>query len=372
MSQSRWFGSSLRDLPRLRDYRRRRFSSWDRTGGNDDWIKVPEDESAALAEIKGAGCITHIWITLGIEPSAARKMLGTGGWNWTVVETTLEKHFLRKVLLRMFWDGEKDPSVEVPLGDFFGVGHGVAKNFWSLPLSMSPEDGRGFNCFFLMPFAEGARIEVTNECDIDLNRFYYYVDYEEHDELEEGLGRFHATWHRQNPCDGISDAGMSNREFLRGGTNLSGEGNYVILEAKGRGHYVGCNLNIHNLRQTDQFNWYGEGDDMIFIDDDEKPTLNGTGTEDYFNTAYCPAQEYCSPYHGVILPGGPNWSGKITLYRYHIEDPIYFQKSIRVTVEHGHANRRSDDYSSTAYWYQEEPHRPFAPMLPVEARLPLG
>ena len=109
---------------------------------------------------------------------------------------------------------------------------------------------------------------------------------------------------------------------------------------------------------------------MIFIDGDPLPTINGTGTEDYFNTAFCPAQEYCAPYHSITVPRGKNWSGKISMYRFHIEDPIYFEKSIRVTIEHGHANRRSDDYSSTAYWYQTEPHKKFKPMLPVEERLP--
>lgn len=116
--------------------------------------------------------------------------------------------------------------------------------------------------------------------------------------------------------------------------------------------------------------FFSEGDDMIFIDGDPLPTINGTGTEDYFDTAFCPAQEYCAPYHGITVPGGKNWSGKISMYGFHIEDPIYFEKSIRVTIEHGHANRRSDDYSSTAYWYQTEPHKKFKPMLPVEERLP--
>ncbi|MFQ6076978.1 MAG: glycoside hydrolase family 172 protein [Candidatus Bathyarchaeia archaeon] len=343
-----WVGSSLRDLPRLRDCKRRRISSWDRTGGNADYIVVPEGATAILANIRGAGCITHIWLTIACDT----------------------KWYLRKMLIRMFWDGERDPSVEVPIGDFFGIGHGITKNFVSLPLTMSPQHGRGFNCYFPMPFSDGARVEVVNECECGVRRFYYYIDYEQHDKLEDGLGRFHAIWNRENPCEGISDVGLTNEEYQFGGTNLTGEGNYVILEAAGKGHYVGCSLNIHNLRQTDKRNWYGEGDDMIFIDGDELPTINGTGTEDYFNMAWCPAQEYCSPYHGLPLPGGSNWSGKITLYRFHIEDPVYFERSIRVTIEHGHANRRSDDYSSTAYWYQTEPHKKFHPMLPVDERLP--
>lgn len=162
------------------------------------------------------------------------------------------------------------------------------------------------------------------------------------------------------------------RFFEFGCKNTTGDGNYVILEAHGKGHYVGCNLNIHNLRETREWNWYGEGDDMIFIDGEPwPPSLHGTGTEDYFNTAWCPQQEVCTPYHGIILGGGPNWSGKISVYRYHIQDPVMFDESIKVTIEHGHNNHRSDDLSSTAYWYQSEPHLPFAPLPKVKDRMPL-
>jgi hypothetical protein len=221
-----------------------------------------------------------------------------------------------------------------------------------------------------MPFAEGARIEVESELSDERVFFYYYIDYEQFDSLEDGLGRFHAQWRRENPCQGVDEAGQTNEEFLFGGENLTGEGNYTILEAEGRGLYVGCVLNLHNRPETQAWNWYGEGDDMIFIDGEPwPPSLHGTGTEDYFNTAWCPSEPYSAPYHGITLPGGDNWSGQISLYRFHVEDPISFAKSIRVTIEHGHANKRSDDYSSVAYWYQTEPHKPF-PILPVEERLP--
>ena len=366
-------GTSLRDLARLRDCKRKRFSSWDKTGGNQDYISIPSGESRMIADMQGAGCITHIWVTLASNLEDP------------------EPYILRKVLLRMWWDGEPEPSVEVPIGDFFGVGHGRTVNFVSLPLTMSPQGGRGFNCFFPMPFATNARVAVMNEGDKDLQAFYYYIDYEAYETLEDDLARFHAQWNRSNPCRGIDESGMNNREFLFEGNNLTGEGNYLILQAEGKGHYVGCNLNIHNLRDKpsleghpldrdgkisfsqwmEHFNWYGEGDDMIFIDGEPfPPSLHGTGTEDYFNTAYCPAEKYSAPYHGVTLPGGPNWSGQISLYRFHIEDPIMFEKSIKVSIEHGHDNRRSDDYSSTAYWYQTEPHKRFPAMPKVEDRLP--
>jgi len=367
-------GSPLGELPRIRNVRTRRASSWDQTGGNDDNIKIQPGETVVLADIEGTGCINHLWCT----------------------HFCPQPDYLRRVILRMKWDNESDYSVEVPLGDFFGIGHAQMANFASLPLQMSPAEGRSFNCFFPMPFSERAVVEITSECDVEV-MFYYYVDYGLHDQIPPDFGRFHAQWRRENPCDGISDEGMDNQEFEFGGTNIGGAGNYVILEAEGRGHYVGCNLNIHNLRRRPDlewpselgwpmrleeafgrmevvfkcFNWYGEGDDMIFIDGEEwPPGLHGTGTEDYFNTAFCPAVKYDALYHGITLPGGPNWSGKISLYRFHIEDSIHFQKSIRVTIEHGHANRRSDDYSSTAYWYQLEPHKPFPSLPPVEDRLP--
>ena len=351
------FGSSLRDLPRLRSSRRKRASSWDKTGGNDDRLTIGPGQTATLAEIPKAGCVNHIWITIANE-------------HMSRTPDAEEPDFLRKILLKMYWDREEEPSVLVPVGDFFGVGHARTANFVSAPIQMSPEDGKSFNSFFQMPFADGASIEVTSELSREDILFYYYVDYEEFDELDDGLGRFHAQWRRQNPSDGVEEVGQSNKEFLFGGENIGGEGNYTILEAEGRGHYVGCVLSVHNLRETNQWNWYGEGDDMIFIDGEEwPPSLHGTGTEDYFNTAWCPQQEYSAPYHGITLGGGDNWSGQISLYRFHIEDPISFERSIQVTIEHGHANKRSDDYSSVAYWYQTEPHKPFS-ISPVEERSP--
>jgi hypothetical protein len=237
-------------------------------------------------------------------------------------------------------------------------------------MQMSPEDGKAFNAWWPMPYGDGARITLENQGEMECEAFYFYVDYEEWNRHGEGLGRFHATWQRENPTDGISEEGMDNREWLFHGENPSGEGNYVLMEAEGKGHYVGCNVNVHNLRETEEFNWYGEGDDMIYIDGEKEPSIIGTGMEDYYGMSWCPTQEYCAPYHGLPLPGGSNWGGKITWYRYHILDPVYFEKSIRVTIEHGHANHRSDDYSSTAYWYQTEPHKPLTPLPPVGKRLP--
>jgi hypothetical protein len=350
--------STLAGLPLLRPgVKRRRVSSYDPAGGNSDWWEFEPGQARDIASLTGAGCIKHIWVTL---------------WSH-------DKYALRKVLLRMYWDGETSPSVETPIGDFFGMGHAMSRNFVSLPLQMSPENGRGFNCWFAMPFETAARIEVVNEASQKLN-FYYYIDYESYPagtSMAE-YGRFHAQWRRVNPTPGWADPAVrwdSNPDPMRNAwhtPNTTGEANYVILEAEGRGHYVGCHMDIDCFsRQAND--WYGEGDDMIFVDGEPLPTLYGTGTEDYFNTAFCPTQEYSAPYHGVILYQGTEdwrWRGKNSLYRYHIEDPIFFEKSIRVTIEHGHANKLTNDYASTAYWYQAEPHAPFPPMLPVEQRLP--
>ncbi len=191
------FGSSLRDLPRLRSSRRRRASSWDRSGGNDDRLHIQPGATAILAEIRGAGSINHIWVTvanatMGRTPAAP------------------EPDFLRRLVLKMSWDGEQEPSVLVPVGDFFGVGHGRTRNFVSAPLQMSPEDGKSFTSFFHMPFADGARIEVASELEHEGVLLYFYVDYEGFGALEDGLGRFHAQWRREDPTDGDEKAGQSN------------------------------------------------------------------------------------------------------------------------------------------------------------------
>ncbi|MBM3496778.1 MAG: DUF2961 domain-containing protein [Armatimonadetes bacterium] len=351
--------SGLTNLALLRDARSRRASSFDKTGGNEDFVVFAPGETKTIAGIRGPGCIRHIWMT------AAGK----------------EEALLRRWVLGMYWDGEREPSVECPLGDFFGMGFGMTKDFVSAPLQMSPANGMGLNCWFPMPFSHGATITMTNEGDLP-NTLYYYVDYEEYDRPVEGAGYFHAQWRRENPTDGWMTP--ERRAELQGDVwkiwklpeamNPTGDGNYVILEAEGRGHYVGCNLNI-DVFERQVNDWYGEGDDMIYVDGDPFPTLSGTGTEDYFCMAYCPRTEYSAPYHGLILYSGAEdwpWKGKNSMYRYHIEDPIHFRESIRVTIEHGHANKLSNDYSSTAYWYQIEPHKPFAALLPVAMRLPRG
>ncbi|MEJ5169391.1 MAG: glycoside hydrolase family 172 protein [Fimbriimonadales bacterium] len=344
--------TTLAQLPYLRDYESRRASSFDPSGCNNDWWTIQPGERRVLLSEDRPGCIKHIWMTLG----AAREQL-------------------RTTVLRMFWDGETEPSVEAPIGDFFGMGHCEMRNFVSLPLQMSPEDGRGFNCWFSMPFDQ-ARIEVENEWDQPMN-LYFYIDYETYSQRHpDGVARFHAQWRREACTEGWLTERLGPDNVARiwaERPNLSDRDNYVILEAEGSGIYVGCNLNIDCFQRQGN-DWYGEGDDMIVIDGEPwPPRLHGTGTEDYFCTAFGPRTVYSAPYHGITLYSGtPDWpwKGKNSMYRFHIEDPVRFHKSIRVSIEHGSSNKLSNDYSSTAYWYQLEPHRPFGPLLPAVARLP--
>jgi hypothetical protein len=345
-----------------RQARSRRISSWDKSGQNRDFIVVAPGETAVLVDITGSGCIKHIWLTVNAE----------------------DRLYLRQVVLRIYWDGETEPSVESPLGDFFGVGHARVNHYISLPLNMVTGEGAAqnnqaaMNCFFPMPFVAGARVTITNEAERPIPSFYYYVDYEERPVDPDTL-RFHAHWRREYPTQATIDlAGPAGKSpLVHEQANLDGRENYTILEAEGRGHYVGCVLSIDHLNPIPGFSWFGEGDDMIFIDGESwPPSLHGTGTEDYFCAAWgFPSGKYDAPYHGVSLAGatqGPlAYAGKWSVYRWHIEDPICFERSIRVTIEHGHANCHANDYSSVAYWYQTEPHRPFPPLLPVAQRLPL-
>jgi hypothetical protein len=316
----------LADLPRLKDFKAERQSSYDRTGGNMDGGQdepIMPGETRAIAEIEGAGAISHIWIT---------------------VATKDDRH-LKNLVLRMYWDGEKEPSVEAPLGDFFGLGHNRYYQYSCLPIQIGTD--KGLNCFWRMPFGDGARITVTNDGPVATRAFYYYVDYQKFDRLPADTARFHAQYRQDYPPE-------------------PGK-NYAFLEAQGRGHYVGCNLSIHNRAAG----WWGEGDDMIYVDGESFPSLHGTGSEDYFCGAWAFNHTFSNLYFGCpLIDGHHDQNALWNVYRYHIEDPIPFTKSIRVTMEHGHANNRDDDFASVAYWYQIEPHVPFGPFPAPEDRLP--
>jgi len=347
--------SSLASLPKLRCYTSHRISSYDLSGGNNDAQFIPKDQKKTLAEIEGPGCIKHIWMTLGLA----------------------KEENLRRIVLRFFWEGKDGPSVECPISDFFGLGHSIRKNFVTLPLQMSPQNGSGFNSWWHMPFKRRAKIEVENQSEESYDH-YFYIDYEKYDSPDavKDLAFFHAQWRREADTKGWAYEDRLSREEMDNDPrqyNKDGKDNYVILEAVGDGVYCGAHLDIDCFHRNPN-DWFGEGDDMIFIDDDKwPPSLHGTGTEDWHNCAYSPTQEYNGLYHGIILYSGTKewlWKGKQTIYRYHVEDPIRFYKRIRVTIEHGHANGLSNDYSSTAYYYLSEPKRGGPPLPDVEERMP--
>lgn len=354
--------AGLGNLHRARHGKRRRESSYNRTGGNADRVPVAPGATAVMADLRGAGCIRHIWVTIASN----------------------EPDYLRKLVFRAYWDGENTPSVETPVGDFFGVGHARVSNYWSLPLNMvtgssaERQNRAAMNSFFPMPFGSGARISIENQGEQPVGSLYFYVDYEAYDRAPVDALRFHAQWRRENPTRANAALEQPGWNFAKTNElpNQTGEGNYVIMQAAGRGHYVGCNLSVDHINPIPNFGWFGEGDDMIYIDGDSIPTLIGTGTEDYFCAAWgYPGGHNSMPYHGISLAGpleGPDsYSGKWTMYRYHIEDPIMFEKAIKVTIEAGHANVHANDCSSVGYWYQTEPHAAFPALLPVKQRLPI-
>lgn len=331
----------LSSLPRLRPgVARRRASTWDRTGGNDDSLFVPAGHTVTIAEDTGPGRVTHLWTTL----------------------LTPDLYWGRRLVLRAYWDGEQSPSVEVPFGDFFGAGNCIAAPFSSAVLEAAPRDARSLHCWFPMPFADGFRITVTNESDLPVFALYTYVDYERWPEADPDAGRFHAWWNR-TPRAPITGPPGTYEPAL----HASADGNYEFVSVRGRGHYVGAMLSIASA----DGGWYGEGDDMIFVDSEEwPPALHGTGTEDYFGTAWGPAEPFSSPSFGQPVSQREDWAGFSTVYRFHLHDPITFERSLRATIERGHANDRSDDYSSVAYWYQVGRTEPLPPLAPVADRLP--
>lgn len=333
--------SNITNIHIKKSSKRSRRSSFDATGGNADYLQLKSGQEAVLCEIDGHGIVNHMWMTV--------KNLGE------------EKCYYRKIVLKIYYDDEKFPSVYAPIGDFFGMGHGMTKNFSSVPLQMSPQNGRAFNSWWPMPYRKKLKITVTSLCKNLLN-LYFYVDYEIPKEIDKDALYFHAQYKQNENRIVPPITEYKNKLDYLGGQqfNLTGNDNYVILNAEGEGHYCGCNLNIFNKNTDALYDWIGEGDDMIFVDGEPfPPKIHGTGMEDYFNTAFCPKQEFNSDFQGIILAEKENWKGKSTYYRYHIQDPITFEKEIKVTIENGHNNQRNDDYSSTAYWYQREPHVPF-------------
>ena len=336
--------------------RSKRVSSYDRTGGNGDNIsKIKPGESRTIFDVQGAGIINHIWITIAPRPETLNRT---------------------DVILKMYWDGNEKPSVHSPIGPFFGQGWNESYDYTSMPLSVGPAGGTGMVSYFQMPFSKGAKIVIENQADISIDAFYYYIDYVEMDKLPANTGRFHAWFNRK-----ITDApetGENEWEALhKFGKNPDGADNYVFADIKGSGHFVGVNYYVQNP----SIMWYGEGDDMFFIDGEKTASIHGTGTEDYFNTSWCPRSVYLHPFYGYprVSNHETGWLYRTHVFRFHITDPIYFNKSLKVTIEHGHANVLTLDLSSVAYWYTKEAtgvdpipdkeHRKFMPYIGAKEML---
>ena len=290
-------------------------------------ITLNPGTTTTLADIAGPGVIQHIWIT--VRPEA-----------------------YRSCILRMYWDGEKTPSIEVPLGDFFANVHGLRYNVLSLPVAVNPSGG--FNSYWPLPFRKQARITIENQYWEPIQGFFYQITYALGQVAAEAA-HLHAQWRRN----------VTTREYPE----------HVLLDGvRGQGHYVGT------VMAWTQFSngWWGEGEIKFYIDGDGQfPTICGTGTEDYFCGAWGFGDTFSAPFTGYPLwrkePGEVPRHG---LYRWHIMDPIRFQKDLKVTMQalgwwlKGKFQPLTDDISSVAYWYQREPHAPFPTMPDLAGRWP--
>ncbi len=293
---------------------------------NRDNFRVAPGATHVLMDEQGPGVITHIWLTfLGPEP---QEWAPNGSANH------------QEMLLRIYWDGRDAPGVEAPVGDFFANCFGRRREVISLPVIV--EDADSYNCFWRMPFRKSARIEIVNQSDKPISLLYYNIDWIKKDRLPDDTPYFHAQYRQEYPVQQGRD--------------------YVLLDTKGKGHYVGTVLAVRTRSPA----WFGEGDEKIYIDGEAKPSIWGTGTEDYFLSAWG-LKKTSTPYFGV--PDFDQWGivgGHTSAYRWHLNDPLVFNTGIKVTLEHfgwiapdenpDHKstswNEREDDYASVAYWYQ--------------------
>jgi Protein of unknown function (DUF2961) len=335
----------LSTLPQAKDYVQKRASSYDRSGANEDARAIATGETLILLDDSGPGLVSHLWVTIASD----------------------DPHHLKALVLRMYWDGEPTPSVEAPIGDFFGLGLGDYFLYESIPLAVGSD--KALNSFFPMPFQKHARITVTNEGAQKVDAFYFNVDYRAYSKrLPADTLYFHGQYRQAAPNKGWTNQWQLNSEAaVNGKKNLSGDGNYVWMEATGRGHFVGVTMSV--LQNQD--GWWGEGDDMFFVDGKTMPSINGTGSEDYFLGAWNFGNHAFSyGLFGAPVKGEEHAGGRSSVYRFHLDSPITFTNSLRATIEHGHANHRSDNYFSVAYWYQTEPHAAFPSLPPLEQRIP--
>jgi hypothetical protein len=293
---------------------------------NWDNFNIPPGQTHVLLDAQGPGVITHIWLTfLGPEPQ-----------NWAPQGSANHQ----EMLLRMYWDGSARPAVEAPVGDFFANCFGRRSEVISLPVIV--EDADSYNSFWPMPFQKSARIEIENQSDKPLSLLYYNVDWIKKDKLPKDTPYFYAQYRQEYPVEHGKD--------------------YVVLETTGKGHYVGTVLAVRTRSPA----WFGEGDEKIYIDGEAKPSIWGTGTEDYFLSAWG-LKKTNTPCFGVpYFDQSGIVGGYTSAYRWHINDPIVFNTGIKVMLEHmgwispdenpnyksTSWNEREDDYASVALWYQ--------------------
>lgn len=333
------------DVTQQQTYILHRASSADPTGGNADSRRVSPGATLTVLDTDGPGVISHIWFTINDQ----------------------EPYHLKRIVLRIYWDGEPTPSVETPIGDFFGLGLGTYHNWHSEMLSVGSV--KAMNSYFPMPYRRHARITVTNEGKQPIGSLYYNVDYRsETKTLPANTLYFHAQYRQSQPNHGWTTNWETNQTPLaNNNTNLDGKDNYVWFEAQGHGQYVGVTMSV--LQNQDM--WWGEGDDMFFIDGAKTPSITGTGSEDYFLGAWdFGGKAFSYPLYGAPVVGEELAGSRSSVYRFHFDSPIPFTKSMKATIEHGHANHRSDNFYSVAYWYQAEPHAPFPALPPVDQRIP--
>lgn len=343
-------GQFLQDLTEWQEGRSMRVSSnvwnekdpYDTTNNADRLNRIQAGETVVLANLQGPGAINHIWMTFLHEP---HRWATDGAANH------------QELLLRMYWDGREKPDVEAPVGDFFASCFGKRMEVISLPVVV--EDGDSYNCFWKMPFRKSARIEIVNQSKKPLRKLYYNIDWVRKKKLPENTMYFCAQYRQEYPAQNGKD--------------------YLVLDTKGRGYYVGT---VYAVR-TRSPAWFGEGDEKIYIDGEAAPSIRGTGTEDYFLSAWG-LKTTSTPYFGVpYLNQHDRIIGQMTCsYRWHIHDPIVFNSGIRVTFEtfgwmsedenkehRAHSwNEREDDFSSVAFWYQMGPSRKFTEVPPAQQR----
>jgi hypothetical protein len=324
-------------LARAQNYSAHRSSSTNPDPkSNDDSLRPIPGETVVLADLDGPGVVTHIWLTVA-----------AADYGWP-----------RLLRLRVYYDGSPVPSVDAPVGDFFGVGLGLESPLESLVVRDS-SSGRSRNSYWPMPFAKSCRITVTNEGSRRVSNLYYHVDYRKVPELSADTRYFHARYHQELPV-------------------VAGRF-YPVLEIDGEGHYVGT---VFSVVQAEP-GWFGEGDEWIFVDGADMPSIVGTGTEDYFNDAWSLRVD-SGPYAGVTVAEGTGLGSRMSAYRWHLVDPIPFTTSLRFTFEHNGwtfnpdgsvrsaSGERADLFSSVAFWYQRGVAGNLPPVPYGTARLPHG